>query len=101
MVVKEEPMARTLQARFPGTCIACGGSIARGERVNWGRGRGVWHLTERQIANRPSRGSWDDPIGCTTEDSTLGPCGCNDYHYADCPTRGGAADSGYDEMWYR
>jgi hypothetical protein len=22
----------------------------------------------------------------------LGPCGCNDYHYADCPTRTGYSD---------
>lgn len=25
-------------------------------------------------------------------DGTLGPCGCIDYHYADCPTRAGAHD---------
>ena len=22
-------------------------------------------------------------------DNSLGSCGCSDYHYADCPTRGG------------
>jgi len=24
------------------------------------------------------------------DNNGLGPCGCNDYHYADCPTRGGS-----------
>lgn len=29
----------------------------------------------------------DEPVA--EVDHTLGPCGCVDYHYADCPTRGG------------
>lgn len=36
---------------------------------------------------------------------TLGPCGCTDYHMADCPTRTGYADAmsaaEYDvDDWY-
>lgn len=27
------------------------------------------------------------------DDETLGPCGCTDYHMADCPTRTGYADA--------
>lgn len=28
------------------------------------------------------------------DDDTLGPCGCTDYHMADCPTR-----TGYHDYW--
>ena len=39
------------------------------------------------------------------EDDTLGPCGCVDYHMADCPTRTSYADSYADagdeaDRWY-
>lgn len=27
------------------------------------------------------------------EQHALGPCGCIDYHYADCPTRAGITES--------
>lgn len=30
------------------------------------------------------------------DDDTLGPCGCTDYHMADCPTRTGYADAYVD-----
>ena len=33
-------------------------------------------------------------------DDTLGPCGCVDYHMADCPTRTGYADSFDQDDWY-
>ena len=37
----------------------------------------------------------------TEDDWTLGSCGCIDYHYSDCPTRGGINAYGdasdYDE----
>lgn len=29
----------------------------------------------------------DEPFG-NDDEFALGPCGCHDYHYADCPTRG-------------
>lgn len=35
-------------------------------------------------------------------DDTLGPCGCTDYHLADCPTRTGGAgmtSDDYLEAW--
>lgn len=39
------------------------------------------------------------------EDDTLGPCGCTDYHLADCPTRTGGtgmtAEDAYRMAYYR
>lgn len=39
------------------------------------------------------------------DDGTLGPCGCTDYHMADCPIRTGARDAMYageddQDRWY-
>lgn len=64
---------------------------------------------------RPVDFGWDYPPGVTGNepeitgeenddyDDTLGPCGCVDYHYADCPlrdyTQGSYYDEPYDEAW--
>ena len=45
----------------------------------------------------------DITLDLDDDDGSLGPCGCIDYHYADCPTRGGVVandyDPEYDEPW--
>lgn len=35
---------------------------------------------------------FDEPKDDEEDDGTLGPCGCVDYHVADCPTRTGSHD---------
>lgn len=40
-----------------------------------------------------------ESLNCRCDD-TLGPCGCVDYHYADCPTRGGYEEYGRYELDY-
>lgn len=32
-----------------------------------------------------------------TDNDTLGPCGCTDYHMSDCPTRGGSVAPADDD----
>lgn len=34
--------------------------------------------------------------GDDDDDGSMGSCGCIDYHYADCPTRGGVFANDYD-----
>jgi hypothetical protein len=47
----------------------------------------------------------DVPLIRGTDDGSLGSCGCIDYHYADCPTRGGVNaygdESDYEEEEWR
>jgi hypothetical protein len=44
------------------------------------------------------------PIPDDDHDDTLGPCGCVDYHMADCPTRTGGSNmtsADYLALWER
>lgn len=34
-----------------------------------------------------------------SDDETLGPCGCVDYHMSDCPTRTGGSFSSAEDVW--
>jgi hypothetical protein len=67
---------RKMTAKFAGTCGACGGSIAKGEKIVWAKGVGADHAE------------------CPESDDYTMSCGCSDYHYADCPTR--TSFYGYD-----
>ena len=47
----------------------------------------VFDLLDDDDANEWMYGHDCEPA--KLEDGTLGPCGCTDYHMADCPTRTG------------
>ena len=34
----------TMTAKYPGRCKGCGGSIVRGEEIEWSRGKGARHV---------------------------------------------------------
>jgi len=66
-----------LTARYAGTCTDCGSGVDVGDRVRWTRGKGVRHLNEAVC---------DEALSDARSEGTS--C-CGDYHYADCPIRGG------------
>lgn len=71
-----------VNARYAGTCYTCGAATEVGERVHWARGQGVRHV---------------NTAACEEAVDNDGTSCCGDYHYADCPSRGGSfADSGGD-----
>jgi hypothetical protein len=35
---------KKIPARYPGTCVNCGGSIEQGEQILWARGHGAEHV---------------------------------------------------------
>jgi len=34
----------TITAKFDGTCKICGGPTVMGEKINWEKGKGAWHI---------------------------------------------------------
>lgn len=63
---------RRMHAHFPGTCQECGGDIERGDPILWSREAGARHAD-------------DDQCNESFASERLGPCGCTEYHMADCP----------------
>lgn len=61
-------------ARYAGTCTSCGSATDVGERVRWTRGEGVRHAQSQDC------------------EVAAGTSCCGDYHYADCPLRGGGSE---------
>lgn len=39
-------------------------------------------------------------MGRQRNDDSLGPCGCVDYHMADCPLRTSSADLEFEEIYF-
>lgn len=55
---------RTIQMKFPGTCIVCKKKIEINEQVLWSKGLGVKHQTCAQIAELKC-GICSGPAGCS------------------------------------
>jgi len=56
----------------------------------------------RWLANHPHESNqvrFVPALPAEDDDDTLGPCGCTDYHMADCPTRTGGTGRTAED-WY-
>jgi len=85
----------TIKAKYPGKCGACGGTIARGDQINWSKGAGANHIDcgvpdpvvgrggykRKRYDNVGHYLSSRDKYGIYTGDGTrIGVnCGCEDY----------------------
>jgi len=67
-------MSTIIAAKYGGPCIKCGKEIKAGSFVNWGRGRGIWHLDETD--NKKLGSSMLDPTAQEVGDS----CHPDTYH---------------------
>jgi hypothetical protein len=73
---------KTMTAKYPGTCTACGKAIARGELIQWSRGAGARHAAcQASGANSERPGFHKVRITGRCEDYPC--CGHGDY----CPDR--------------
>lgn len=76
---------RTMTAKYNGRCRDCGADLRAGDKIRWSK----------------ATGSLCAAGECESDGhSDRMPCGCSDYHYADCPlVTSRYDDGGYEERY--
>jgi hypothetical protein len=67
-------MARTFEARFPGTCVECWGTVKIGHEATYNSSNGLIHVSCPDILVEP----WKTPVcpHCFQHKATNGSCAC-------------------------